>query len=159
MLVEDLSALAALAGQAVVTAAVTDAWGTAKRGFARLLGRGDQDRTKVVERRLEEARNQLAGSEGADLERTRAVLAAQWSTRVADLLEDYPDAEADLRALIEQIQAALPAGMVSAADHGIAAGRDVQVKDVKADRGGFAAGIVSGDVTLPGPTGPGPETT
>jgi hypothetical protein len=158
MLAEEISALAALAGRAVVAAAVTDAWGAARRGFARLLGRGDPDRTKVVERRLDEAHNQLTGSQGTDLENASDVLAAQWSTRVADLLEEYPAAEADLRTLIEQIQAALPAGMVSAADHGIAAGRDVQVKDIKADRGGFAAGIVSGDVTLPGPTGPGPET-
>jgi hypothetical protein len=158
MLVEELSALAALAGQAVVAAAVTDAWGAAKRGFARLLSRGDPDQTKVVERRLEEARDQLTGSPGTDLEKIRATLAAQWSTRVADLLEENPDAEADLRTLIEEIQAALPAGMVSAADHAIAAGRDVNIKDIKADRGGFAAGIV-GDVTLPGPTDPGPEMT
>ena len=42
MALEDaLLSLASLAGQTVVTAAVTDAWATAKRGFARLLGRGD----------------------------------------------------------------------------------------------------------------------
>ena len=34
-------ALAALAGNTVVAAAVTDAWEAARRGFARLLGRGD----------------------------------------------------------------------------------------------------------------------
>jgi hypothetical protein len=36
-----LIALAALAGNTVVTAAVTDAWESARKGFARLLGRGD----------------------------------------------------------------------------------------------------------------------
>ena len=31
----------------------------------------------------------------------------RWAGRLADLLEEYPDAEADLRALIEEVQAAL----------------------------------------------------
>ena len=35
--------------------------------------------------------------------------------------------EADLRALVEEIQAQLPAGVVSAADHSVAAGRDVNI--------------------------------
>jgi len=37
--------------------------------------------------------------------------------RLADMLEEHPDAKAELRALVEEIQAALPAGTVSAADH------------------------------------------
>ena len=62
MALEDaVLSLASLAGQTVVTAAVTDAWGTAKRGFARLLGRGDPARTELAERRLEQTRDQLTG--------------------------------------------------------------------------------------------------
>jgi hypothetical protein len=45
MLGETLMALAALAGNTVVAAATTDVWEAARRGFARLLGRGDPDRT------------------------------------------------------------------------------------------------------------------
>ena len=78
------------------------------------------------------------------------MLAERWAGRLADLLEEHPDAEADLRVLVQEIQAALPAGMVSAADHAVAAGRDV---NISADRGSFAAGNVHGDVTLPGPSG------
>ena len=100
-------ALAALAGNTVVAAATTDAWEAARRGFARLLGRGDPDRTMVAERRLAETREQLTGAEGADLEQARAALAERWAGRLADLLEEYPDAEADLRALIQEVQAAL----------------------------------------------------
>ena len=37
--------------------------------------------------------------------------------RLADMLEEHPDAKAELRALVEEIQEALPAGTVSAADH------------------------------------------
>jgi hypothetical protein len=152
MLAETLMALAALAGNTVVAAATTDAWEAARHGFARLLGRGEPDRTKAAERRLAETREQLTGAAGADLERARAALEAQWATRLADLLEEDPGAEANLRALVEQVQAAL----VSAADHAVAAGRDVTIT---ADRGGFAAGVVHGDVTLPGPIGPGRATS
>ena len=127
MLAETLAALAALAGNTVVAAATTDAWEAARRGFARLLGRGDPDRTKMAERRLAETREQLTGAEGKDLEQARAALAERWAGRLADLLEEHPDAQADLRALVEEIQAALPAGMVSAADHAVAAGRDVNI--------------------------------
>jgi len=150
---EGLMALASLAGQTVVTAAVTDAWEAARRGFARLLGRGDPKQTEVAERRLEETRGQLTGSQGTDLEQARAALAAQWATRLADLLDEDPAVEADLRTLVQQIQAALPAAMVSAADEAVAAGRDV---NISASGGGVAAGVIHGNVTPPGPPGPGP---
>jgi hypothetical protein len=153
MLAETLMALAALAGNTVVAAATTDAWEAARRGFARLLGRGDPDRTQVAEQRLAETREQLTGAEGQDLEQARAVLAERWAVRLADLLEEDPDAEADLRALVQEIQAALPAGMVSAADHAVAAGRDV---NIKASSGGVAAAVIHGNVAPPGPTDPGP---
>src|SRR5712672_3204213 len=116
MLAEELAALAVLAGNTVVTAATTDVWEAAKRGFARLLGRGDPDRTKAAERRLAETGEQLSVAD-TDLESARSALQAQWATRLADLLEEDPGAESNLRALIEEVRAALPGGMVSAADH------------------------------------------
>ena len=81
------------------------------------------------------------------------MLAERWAGRLADLLEEYPDAEADLRVLVQEIQAALPAGMVSAADHAVAAGRDV---NISATSGGVAAGVIHGNVTPPDPTRAGP---
>jgi hypothetical protein len=146
-------ALAALAGNTVVTAAVTDAWEAARKGFARLLGRGDPGKTKVAEQRLAETHDQLTEATGADLERVRAALEAQWVTRLADLLEEDPGVEADLRALVEQIQAQMPAGVVSAADHAVAAGRDV---NITASGGGVAAGVIHGNVAPPNPTCQGP---
>jgi hypothetical protein len=156
MLAEGLLALAALAGNTVVAAATTDAWEAALRGFARLLGHGDPDRTMVAERRLAETREQLIGTEGQDLEQVHATLAERWAGRLADLLEEDPDAEADLRALVQEIQAALPAGVVSAADHAVAAGRDV---NIRADRGGVAAGVIHGNVAPPNPPGQGPAAS
>ena len=151
-LAEALIALATLAGNTVVTAAVTDAWESARKGFARLLGRGDPARTKLAEKRLAEMHDQLAEATGADLERTRAALEAQWVTRLADLLEEDPGVEADLRTLVQEIQAQLPARMVSAADHAVAAGRDM---NITASGGGVAAGVIHGNVTPPNPTPPG----
>ena len=152
-MLEALIALAALAGNTVVAAATTDAWEAARRKFAWLLGRGDQDKTKAAERRLEDTHDQLTSAAGADLERVRAALEAQWVTRLTDLLEDDAGVEAELRGVVEEIRAQLPAETVAAADHAVAAGRDV---NISASGGGVAAGVLHGDVAPPGPTRPGP---
>jgi hypothetical protein len=153
MLAEGLMALASLAGQTVVKAAATDTWEAAKRGIARLLGRRGPKQEQLAERRLEETRERLAGAAGTEGEQARAALAEQWATRLADLLEEDPAAEAELRSLVRNIQAALPAGMVSAADHAVAAGRDM---NITASGGGVAAGVIHGNVALPNPPRPGP---
>jgi hypothetical protein len=155
-MLEALIALAALAGNTVVTAATTDAWEAARRKFARVLGRGDAKKEQLADKRLEETRQQLASVSGQELEKARADLAKAWQVRVADLLEEHPDAEADLRVLVQEIQAALPDGMVSAADHAVAAGRDV---NITASGGGVAAGVIHGNVAPPNPTHPGSATS
>lgn len=156
MLAESLMALASLAGNTVVTAATTDAWEAARRKFAGLLGRGDPKRGKLAAQRLDETRQQLTGAAGAASEQARAALAERWAGRLADVLEENPGVEADLRALVQEIQAALPAGMVSAADHAVAAGRDVKII---ATGGGVAAGVIHGNVAPPNPPGPGPAAS
>ena len=152
-MLEALIALAALAGNTVVAAATTDAWEACRRGFARLLGRGDAKKAQLAEQRLAETHKQLTTAAGADLERARAAQEVQWTTRLTDLLEEDPGVEAELRSLVEEIRAQLPAGVVSAADHSVAAGRDV---NISASEGGVAAGVIHGDVAPPGPTRPGP---
>jgi hypothetical protein len=153
MLVEGLMTLAALAGNTVVAAATTDAWEAARRKLARLLGRGDPKQEQLAERRLDETRQQLTGAKGAELERVRAALAERWAARLADLLEEDPGVGADLRTLVQEIQAQLPAGVVAAADHAVAAGRDM---NITASGGGTAAGVIHGNVAPPDPTQPGP---
>ena len=145
-------ALASLAAQTVVAAAATDAWALAKRGFARLLGRGDSTQTELAERRLEQTREQLTGVPAAELEQERARVAATWQTRLLDLLEEHPETAADLRALVEEVQAQLPAGGVSATGHGVAVGRDA---NLRASDGGVAAVEIHGNVTTGNPGTPG----
>jgi hypothetical protein len=152
---EVLMALAQWAGQTVAAATVTDAWESARRKFARLLGRGDARKTEVAERWLAQTHEQLTAVEGADLERACAAQARRWEGRFADLLDEDPGAEVELRALVEEIRATLPAGVVSATDHAIAAGRDV---NISADRGGLAVGVIHGSVAPPNPPGPGPAS-
>ena len=105
MLAKSSLALATQAGQVVVDAAVGDEWETAERGYARLLGRGDALQTRLAEQRLHETRDQLMGAAGTDVGLIRKALAVGWAGRLADLLEEYPSAEADLRTLVRQVQA------------------------------------------------------
>jgi hypothetical protein len=145
-------ALAQFVGQTVAAAAVTDVWEAVRGRFARLLGRGDARKTEVAERWLAQTREQLTAASGDGLERAREAQAERWAGRFADLLDEDPAVEAELRALAEEVAARLPAGAVSAEGHSVAAGRDVTIT---ASGGGVAAGVVHGDVTSPGPTLPG----
>jgi hypothetical protein len=148
-----LVALAQFAGQTVAGAAITDMWEAVRGRFARLLGRGDARRAQVAEQWLGQTRQQLTAAPGAELEQARKAAAERWAGRFADLLDEDPDVEDELRALVEEVAAHLPAGAVSAADHSVAAGRDV---NISASGGGIAAGVVHGDVVPPNPTWPGP---
>ena len=119
MLSEGQLTLAALAGQMVVDAAATDAWETAEHRYAKLLGRGAAKQTQLAEQWLEETREQLAGGVGADMKMIRTALAGRW----ADLLEEDPETEAELRGFVE-IQTAPPAERLSPSDHAISANGD-----------------------------------
>jgi hypothetical protein len=151
-----LEALIALAGNTVVVAATTDAWEGCRRGFVRLLGRGDAQKEQLADKRLEETRRQLDGVSGQELDQARAELGKVWQVRLADLLEEDPGVEAELRALVQEVRAQLPVQVVSAADHSVAAAGDV---NITATAGGVAAGVIHGDVAPPGPTHPGPAAS
>ena len=118
---------------------------------AHLLGRGDPERERLAGQRLDQARDQLVAAPGQQVEQVRADLVAVWRTRLADLLEEDPAVAGDLQALVDQVQAELPAGSISAGDHSIVAGGDVNITG----SGGVTAGIIHGDVPPPNPTRPG----
>jgi len=145
----DIGALAALAGNSLVTAVVTDAWEGVRHKIATWFGRGTPD-PKALER-LDRTQAELTAAAPGGLERVRQDLAREWAGRFKDLIADYPDAAGELEGLVQQIQASTAA----ASDHGVAAGRDVTIT---ASTGGVAAGVVHGNVAT-GPTRPGPASS
>ena len=134
-------------------AAITDVCEAVRGRFAHLLGHGDTRKTEVAEQWLAQTRQQLTAAVGSGLDQAREAQAQRWAGRFADLLDEDPDVAAELRALVEEVAAQLPAPAVSAADHSVAAGRDVTVT---ASGGGTAAGVIHGNVAPPSPTPPGP---
>lgn len=141
----ELAGLAAAGASTLVAAVATDAWGAIRAGFARLFGRGDPARTELIGRRLDRIEQELANRSEPDLVAARQQAQTQWQARLADLLEEHPDAAEQLRTLI--------------ADSGVAAataGPVVQVygdAEVKADDHSAAA-LQMRDVTVGGSTNP-----
>lgn len=99
----DIDALAALAANTVVAAAVTDAFEGLRAAIGRAFGRGKPD--PGIQRRLDTTRRRLAAAAPGDLDGARAAQAREWETRFADLLADHPEAALELRALLAEIPA------------------------------------------------------
>jgi hypothetical protein len=154
MLADGLVKLEKFAGETVTAIAISNVWEAARHGFAQLLGRGDPKKNQVAERWLAETYEQLTAA-ATDMEPVRTAQAQRWEGQFADLLDGDPGAEADLPALVQEIASQLPADLVSVADHGVAARRDV---NITASRGGTAVGVIHGNVAPPNPTPPGPAT-
>jgi len=100
----------------VVDAATAHEWETAKLKLAHLLGRGDDQQTRLAELRLEETRKKLIDAAGTDVALIRRSLEVGWTARLLDFLEENPDTEARLRTLVREIQA-LPAAETATGSH------------------------------------------
>lgn len=141
----DAEALAVLAGNTLVVAAVTDTFEGVRHKVARLFGRGTPD--AAMERRLDATRDQLVAGESGNAGAERERQAGQWATRFADLLSDHPEAAAELMSLVSEIQTAAPrqAGNVSNTVSGKVHGSVVMGRDF-------------GDITIGGSRQPGIPT-
>lgn len=104
----DVTALAALAGNTVVAAAVTDAFEGVRGRVARLFGRGKPDPS--IEQRLEMTRAVVSSAAGADGESVRAALRAQWRAWFTELLDACPGTAAELASLIAELRGDQDAG-------------------------------------------------
>lgn len=102
----DVDALAALAGNTLVSAVVSDTFEQVRQKLARMFGHGKPD--AGIESRLDVTRQQLSAAAPEERERLRTRLAGQWQTRFADLLADHPEAAAELQALLAEFKAPSP---------------------------------------------------
>jgi hypothetical protein len=93
---------------ALVAAAATDAWQEIREGFRKLLGRGDPDRERLAERRLDEVAAEVEQADETARDGVREAQVSVWRTRLADLLEEEPGQAEALRALIGRAETLLP---------------------------------------------------
>ncbi|WP_327321998.1 hypothetical protein OG735_05460 [Streptomyces sp. NBC_01210] len=106
---ELLIPLASSGAAALVAAAATDAWQTARTGFLRLLGQGDPRRERLAASRLDEAAARIEGAADGGSGRIREELFPVWRTRLTDLMQEHPEVVDQLRALTHELRATLPA--------------------------------------------------
>lgn len=124
MVAEWIVPLAASGSGALVAAAATDAWTSAREGALRLFGRLGPRRGELAGEWLDEDAAAVEAVSGAEREQLRAQLVPVWQVRLADLLAEFPDAAEELRVWAERTREALPAPERSWVQNNIA-GRDV----------------------------------
>lgn len=146
-----LTALASSGATALVSAAATDAWGTARAGFSKLFGRGDPERERITADRLDEAATQIEKLDHDRIAEVRETLINAWGIRLRDLLEERPDSAEELEALIEQVRA----GLLGARQHWVQAAATGSVHTSNSGGINIANTGISGNITLhleqPGP--------
>src|SRR5260370_39236395 len=108
MVVEWIAAAASAGGTALIGAAATDAWQTARDGVVKLFGRGGKRRAELVRDRLDRDVAVIEAAGPGERDEARAQLLPGWQVRLADLLEEVPDARDELSAWAEQVRAQRP---------------------------------------------------
>lgn len=125
MFAQALAALAAAGGTAIVGAMATDAWQVTRSSVARLLSRHGSPRQEVIEAQLDEDAGVLERAGEANRNQARQELLPVWRRRLADYLQQHPDAAEELRELIEQVREQLPSSQQAWVNYvTIQAGRD-----------------------------------
>jgi hypothetical protein len=124
VVVEWVAALAAAGGSALVGAAATDAWQSARDEVLALFGRGGDRRREVAAARLDADAGEIEAAEVGERDEVRARVLPGWQTRLADLLEEYPEARKEMDAWVQKVRGQLPATQqawvqnIIARDHG-----------------------------------------
>ena len=106
----ELSHLALLGAQTIVTAMASDVWPRVRERLARLFARGEPARQDRQENRLEESRAELEPLAGAELEAARGGAVTRLRDRLEDLLEEDPAAVEALRRLMADYREQFGAG-------------------------------------------------
>jgi hypothetical protein len=113
MVVGWIAEAAAAGGTALIGAAATDAWQTARDGVVKLFARGGKRRAELIRDRLDRDAAVIEVAGPGERDEARAQLLPGWQVRLADLLEEFPDAREELSAWAEQVRAQLPAAQAS----------------------------------------------
>ena len=98
----EVALLAQSAGTTLVALMATDAWHRARDGITQLWRRTQPERAETVAAELEAGREDVLAA-AADDQQTLEELRLQWQGAVRRLLVARPDAVAELRALLDQL--------------------------------------------------------
>lgn len=113
----EIAGLLASGALSLVTAAATRAgngvWDLVGPKLARLFGRGNADQEAAALKRLNKTAAALEQATDADRDRIRDQQRDAWRTRLEDFLDEYPEDEAQLKDLLEELTTKLPAEQAS----------------------------------------------
>ncbi|MEU2098391.1 MULTISPECIES: hypothetical protein [Streptomyces] len=98
----------------------TEAWTQVRGRLARFLGRGEDD--EVIDAELEESREELIAARRNGDEDGAADVAAEWRIRIRRALRDNPEAEQELRAILDELAPRQAAGPSVAINHNTISG-------------------------------------
>lgn len=126
MVAEWILPLAEKGGAALIGAAATDAWQSARSGVVRLFAKTGHRRQKMIETWLDEDAAALESAEPVERGRMRSELASTWQQRLADLLAEFPEMREELAAWTNRVRGELPAAEQNWLQT-IVAGRDAYV--------------------------------
>jgi hypothetical protein len=79
----------------------------------KLFARGGERRAELVRDHLDRDAAAIEAASPGERDEVRAHLLPSWQVRLADLLEEFPDAREELSAWVEQVRAQLPTAQAS----------------------------------------------
>ncbi|MFE9687368.1 hypothetical protein [Streptomyces sp. NPDC006285] len=121
-----IAALATSGATALVAAAATDTWQSTRDAFARVFRRAGRD--DVVTAELDNVVARLNREDAVDGQRaTLDTLTALWAARLREVLQDYPEAAADIQDAIDQAHTGVTPRDGALGDLSVRSARDVYV--------------------------------
>lgn len=132
---DPVTTLAMTGASTIVAAMATDAWQAARSAIVRLFSKGGGSLGEASRDRLDRAAAEVEAADLADRDAIRERLLSMWQVRLADLLEEYPDAGGELRRVIDDLRGRLPRAQQTWVQQVTAAGQ-----------GSVAQGVMFGNI-------------
>lgn len=110
----EITSLAQGAGATLVTLMATDTWQALRAGITRLWSGSRPDRVDVVAAELAADREDVLAAEARGDNETLADVRTQWQARFRRLLAEHPEAAAELRRLLDELDPQGAAGATTA---------------------------------------------